>query len=58
MKSLKRYHRSRFTKKHLDEMGYDVNGKTESEIMKDLPYWKIWDSGHMKWILDLARNND
>ena len=49
-----RYHRSSFTKDRLKKMGYDIENKTEAEIMNDLPYYKIYDSGHTKYTLDLC----
>lgn len=46
-----RYHRTSFTKNRLEKMGYDIDGKTEDEIMRNLPYFKIYDSGHIKHTL-------
>ena len=46
-----RYHRSKFCKGALKKMGYDIEGKTEDEIMRNLPYFKIYDSGHIKHTL-------
>ena len=48
-----RYHRTSFSKTRLKQLGYDTNEKTEEEIMMDLPFYKIYDSGHIKYILDL-----
>ena len=48
-KTFERYHRFNFRKDNLKKMGYDISNKTESEIMKDLPYWKIYDSGTIRW---------
>ncbi len=48
-----RYHRTSFTKNRLKATGYDIEGKTEAEIMSKLPYYKIYDSGHTKYILSL-----
>ena len=50
-KSLKRYHRSRFSKSELSKMGYTEG--TEEEIMKKLPYHKIYDCGHTRYKLSL-----
>lgn len=50
-KSLKRYHRTRFSKSKLAEMGYTEG--TEEEIMKNLPYHKIYDCGHTRYKLFL-----
>ena len=47
-----RYHRSSFTKNKLKQMGYDIDGKTESQIMETLPFYKIYDCGHTKYILN------
>lgn len=30
-----------------------MTNKSESDIMNTLPYWKIYDSGHVKYILEL-----
>ena len=46
-----RYHRTSFTKSKLKEMGYDVDGKTEFDIMKSLSFFKIYDAGHTKYTL-------
>lgn len=48
-----RYHRSNFSKQRLEKMGYNMTNKSESDIMNTLPYWKIYDSGHVKYILEL-----
>lgn len=47
-----RYHRYNFTKSKLVEIGYD-SSKSESQIMKELKYYKIFDSGQSKWIWKL-----
>lgn len=49
-----RYHRTSFTKTRLKELGYNACNNTESEIMKNLPFYKIYDSGHVKWNLKTA----
>ena len=51
--TFKRYHRSTFSKTRLKQLGIYEEGKTESEIMDNQPYMKIYDSGHIKWILNL-----
>lgn len=49
-----RYHRSSFQLRALKRMGlYD--GRTEAEIMKDQPYFKIYDCGHIKWTMDIPK---
>lgn len=47
--TFQRYHRYNFRKTKLKELGYDIS-KTEAEIMKELPYWKIFDSGTTRWV--------
>jgi very-short-patch-repair endonuclease len=46
----RRYHRTSFCKTRLAQLGFDTN-RTEAEIMSELPYHKIWDSGHVKHTL-------
>ena len=48
-----RYHRTSFSKSRLKKLGYNVEGKTENEIMLELPYYKIYDSGHTKYTLTI-----
>lgn len=48
-KSFKRYHRFSFTKSKLIKKGFDKS-KTESQIMEELGYIKIYDSGQTKYI--------
>lgn len=50
-KNLVRYHRYSFTKQSLVKRGFDCN-KSESEIMKKIGFYKIYDSGQSKWILE------
>ena len=45
---MKRVNKQRFQKKKLVNMGYDIN-KSESEIMFDLKYYKIFDCGQLKF---------
>jgi len=45
VKGSTRYHRSTFTKKRLIELGFDQT-KTESEIMNELGFLKIYDAGN------------
>ena len=49
IKNMKRYHRYSFSKHTLVAMGYDKN-LSESQIMKENHYYKIFDSGQSKWI--------
>jgi G:T-mismatch repair DNA endonuclease (very short patch repair protein) len=44
-----RRHRFSFNKKSLVDKGHDIN-LSESEIMKSLGYYKIWECGLKKWI--------
>lgn len=44
-----RYHRYNFTKSKLVGMGYDEK-KTEFQIMDELKYYRIFDSGQSKWV--------
>lgn len=48
-----RKHRFNWRKDRLVKMGYDVN-KTESEIMGELGYYKIYNAGNKKWIMRFA----
>lgn len=54
----KRYHRSSFTKDAIVKKGMrkDKNGWTESEVMREFKYIKIYDSGQTKWTLNIKRN--
>lgn len=53
-KNFKRYHRFNFTKKSLVESGFD-SAKSESDIMLDRGFYKIYDSGQTKWLLKCAK---
>jgi len=48
IKSQRRLHRFNFAKHRLVKMGYDKN-KTESQIMKEIGYGKIYDCGSLKY---------
>ena len=50
-KNLQRYHRSGFNKANLIKKGIIENTDTrsESQIMMNNEYYKIWDSGQTKW---------
>lgn len=48
-KTFKRYHRSTFTKQNLVRKGFDPN-MSEFEIMDNLSFFRIYDSGHKKWV--------
>ena len=53
--TLKRYHRSSFTKQQIVKRGWKDkvdNTWTEVEAMEEQGYFKIYDSGQMKWILE------
>ncbi len=47
----KRYHRSLFSKTMLKKKGLYKEGYTERELMRELPYYRIQDSGITKWQL-------
>ena len=51
-KDITRKHRFNFTKKRTIELGGDPN-KTEWENMVNLGYDRIWDCGHLKYILEI-----
>ena len=51
-RNFKRHHRFTFCKAKLVKMGYDPS-KTETEIMRSLPYYCIYDSGQTKWELNI-----
>lgn len=51
-KNGRKYHRSNFMKHKLVKKGYDKN-KSESEIMINEKYNKIWGTGNDKWIYEL-----
>ena len=51
VKSMKRYHRYSFTKGKLINDGFDKN-KTEREIMRNIGYYRIYDSGQKRWKYD------
>ena len=51
--NLRRYHRSSFSKSKLMKLGYDVKNSTESQIMQELPYFRISDAGTIKWSLNV-----
>jgi hypothetical protein len=48
----KRLHRFNFRKDILVKMGYDIN-KSEIEIMNELGYDRIWDTGNLKYRYNL-----
>ncbi len=52
-KDMTRYHHASFSKKRLGLMGFNVQNKTEKEVMSSLPFYRIYDSGRTKYILDL-----
>lgn len=51
--TMERFHRLAFCKARLKEMGYDTT-QTESTIMSNLPYFKINDSGTIRWELKIV----
>ena len=52
-KNWRRYGWSSFTKSRLKKLGYNITNKTVEEIMKTLPFWRIYDSGQTKYTLNL-----
>ena len=53
--TFERYHRSNFSKQKLKDKGYNIENQTENEIMKQLPFWKIYDSGIYKWVFEIKK---
>ena len=49
-----RQHRFNWRKQKLIKMGHDPN-KSEEEIMNELGYWRIYNAGNKKWILNLEK---
>lgn len=45
-------HRYNWKKSKLVKLGYDVN-KTEYEIMTELGFYRIYNAGNKKWVLNL-----
>jgi hypothetical protein len=45
-KGKQRYHRYKFQKHKLVAMGYDIN-KTEYDIMNELGYYRVWNTGNI-----------
>lgn len=52
---LTRIHRFNFNKINLKKLGIDIENRTESQIMEELKYTKIWDCGTTKYILHLPK---
>ena len=46
-----RKHKFNFRKKHLKQMGFNINNKTEHEICLENNIFRIYDSGKVKWEL-------
>lgn len=55
----KRYHRSSFTKDSIVRRGWRAtkDGWTESEVMNEMGYNQIYDSGQTKWVLRINQTN-
>lgn len=53
----KREHKSNYRKERLVKRGYDPN-KSETEIMYDEGYFKIWDCGLKRWIWESKLSQD
>ena len=55
-KTLKRYHRSSFTKQSIVKKGWRDkidNSWTEKQVMEEQGYFCIYDSGQLKWVLNI-----
>jgi hypothetical protein len=50
-----RSHRFNWRKQKLIEMGYNID-KTEEEIMSELGYYRIYNAGNKKWILNFENS--
>ena len=57
IKSMKRYHRSTFTKDSIVDRGWKdtKDGWTEQEVMLEHGYYQIYDSGQIKWVLGCTK---
>lgn len=56
-----RYHRSNFTKSDIVRLGWKEeldNSWTEEEVMYKKGYFKIVDSGQLKWVLNIKKGTD
>jgi hypothetical protein len=53
----KRYHRLGFTKQKLIKQGFDET-QTETQIMRESNFDRIWDCGNTKWIFKNNPNNN
>jgi hypothetical protein len=54
--TFKRYHRASFTKREIVRKGYKEkidDTWTEKQVMNSLGFYCIYDSGQLKWILNL-----
>ena len=49
----KRYQSGQSPREIVKALGYDVEDKSENDIMNELPYWKIYDCGHIKYVLNI-----
>lgn len=48
--TLKRTHKSKYTKNKIQKMGIDIAGKTESQLTTELGLHKIWDCGKYRFV--------
>ena len=58
--TLKRYHRSSFTKAEIVKRGWMEkvdDSRTEQKVMKSRGFFCIYDSGQFKWILNLKKTS-
>jgi hypothetical protein len=52
VKRNKTYHKSGFSKAKLAQQGHDITGKTEKVIMEELGYFRIYDCGKIRFVLN------
>lgn len=56
-KTLKRYHRTSFTKRAIVKKGWREkidDTWTERQVMEEQGYFRVYDSGQLKWVLELC----
>ena len=60
MQNMKRYHRTTFTKDRIIKLGLASDDKNwkEIEVMRNNKFFQIYDSGQLKWILNIKKGTD
>lgn len=53
-----RYHRYNFRKQRLKELGFDIENRTEKDIMEELKYYKVWDCGTSRYEISFENHLD